>query len=147
MDHVAIMKKSWGLTEKILKGEKRVESRWYKTKRTPWNQIKKGDRVYFKDSGGPVSIKARTAKVVQLGNLTGQKKKQILHKYGKTDLGAAQIMSEMKEYVADKNYCILVFLEGIEKIRPFDINKKGFGNMAAWISIDDINKIKKTSRR
>ena len=32
MEHVAIMKKSWGLIEKILSEEKTAESHWYKTK-------------------------------------------------------------------------------------------------------------------
>lgn len=31
MEHVAIMRKSWGLTDKILSGQKKIESRWYKT--------------------------------------------------------------------------------------------------------------------
>ena len=48
MEHVAIMKKSWGLTEKILTGAKKIESRWYKNKHTPWNRIKSGEIVYFK---------------------------------------------------------------------------------------------------
>lgn len=33
MEHVAIMKKSWGLTRKILSGEKTIESRWYRFRR------------------------------------------------------------------------------------------------------------------
>ncbi len=41
MDHVAVMKKSWGLVPKILAGEKICESRWYKSKRPPWDIIKK----------------------------------------------------------------------------------------------------------
>ena len=54
MDHVAIMNKSWGLIPKILSGSKTIESRWYKTKRTPWDKIAKGDTVYFKNSGEQV---------------------------------------------------------------------------------------------
>ena len=69
VDHVAIMKKQWGLTEKVLTGEKTVESRWYKTKHTPWDKIKAGDSLYFKDSGEPVIVKAKVAKVLQFANL------------------------------------------------------------------------------
>jgi len=42
MDHVAIMKRSWGLIPKILSGEKTIESRWYKKRIPPWNRISKG---------------------------------------------------------------------------------------------------------
>lgn len=51
MHHVAIMKPSWKLIPKILSGEKTIESRWYQTRRAPWNGIAAGDVVYFKDSG------------------------------------------------------------------------------------------------
>lgn len=64
MDHVAIMKKSWGLTQKILSGQKKIESRWYKSKHSPWGKIEKGDIVYFKDSGEPISIKTGVEKVM-----------------------------------------------------------------------------------
>ncbi|MBU4370146.1 hypothetical protein KKG58_05355 [Patescibacteria group bacterium] len=37
------MKKSWNLTEKILAGEKKIESRWYKSKCSPWGKIKEND--------------------------------------------------------------------------------------------------------
>lgn len=143
MEHIAIMKKSWGLTEKILTGEKTVESRWYKSKYTPWGRIKSGDTIYFKDSSEPITIKARVIKVLQFDNLDSKKIGQILTKYGKADLGTNHIMPEIREYTHGKNYCILVFFNNVKKIGPFYINKTGFGSMSAWIIIDNINKIKK----
>lgn len=65
MQHVAIMKKSWGLIPKILSGEKRVES----------------------------------------------------------------------------NY-LLIFLKNQVKIKPFEIDKIGFGMMSAWITVKNIKQIK-----
>lgn len=56
MEHIAIMRKSWGLTSKILSREKKIESRWYNSKYPPWNRIKKGEIVWFKDSGEPVAF-------------------------------------------------------------------------------------------
>ena len=72
MDHVAIMKKSWKLTDKIISGKKIIESRWYKNKYTPWDKIKRGDMVYFKNSGEPVAIKALVTKVLQFSDSTLQ---------------------------------------------------------------------------
>ena len=143
MEHIAIMKKSWGLTEKILTGEKTIESRWYKSRYAPWDKIKPGDAVYFKDSGEPVSVRAGVVKVLQFDNLTAEKTEQILSEYGRADLGTNHIMSEIREYVSGKNYCILVFFNNVEKIEPFDIDKTGFGAMSAWITVDNINKLKK----
>jgi ASC-1-like (ASCH) protein len=142
MEHLAIMRKSWGLTDKILAGEKTVESRWYKFKRDPWDKIRPGDVMYFKDSGEPVTIKARVTRVLQFENLTSTKTKKILEKYGEPDLGIGEMIPEIEKYISNKNYCVLIFFEDVKRIRPFNIDKTGFGTMSAWISIDDINKIK-----
>ena len=85
MNHLAIMRKSWGLTQKILTGEKTIESRWYMAKYPPWGRIAPGDSIYFKDSGEPVSIMAGVERVVQFSNLTPEKVRSILKKYGKAD--------------------------------------------------------------
>ena len=73
MDHLAIMNASWNLIPKILSGEKSVESRWYKTKRAPWDKIKSGETIYFKNSGGLVIAKATVANVLQFEDLTKEK--------------------------------------------------------------------------
>ena len=143
MDHVAIMRKSWGLTEKILSGEKKIESRWYKNKSKPWDFIKTGDRVYFKDSGCPVSIKAEVRRVVQFRDLTPPRSESILDTYGKaTGISEADTPKYCRLF-KDKKYCILIFLKDPKKVKPFDINKKGFGAMAAWISVSDISLIRR----
>jgi len=142
MHHIAIMRKSWGLLPKILTGEKTVESRWYKNKYAPWDKIKQGDIVYFKDSGELVTIKAEVSKILQFENLTKQKTKEILDKYAQADLGVDKLTPEIKDYVADKNYCILIFFKNPKKIKPFNINKSGFGAMASWICVKNIAKIK-----
>lgn len=142
MHHVAIMKKEWGLTQKILSGQKKIESRWYQTKRTPWNNIKAGEKVYFKDSGNPVTIKAEVEKVIQYDQLTSEKVKGILEQYGDADGIEQERISYYYNLFKNKIYCMLIFLKNPQSIEPFHINKQGFGNMAAWITVEDIKKIK-----
>ncbi len=79
------MRKSWELTQKILSGQKKIESRWYSVKYKPWGRIKENDIVYFKDSGEPVRIKAEVSKVMQFADLSPKKVKEILEKYGDDD--------------------------------------------------------------
>lgn len=142
MDHVAIMKKSWGLTQKILSGQKKIESRWYKTKHSPWDKIEKDDSVYFKDSGEPVSIKAIVEKIVSFSDLTQQKVKKILNEYGEDDGIERNKIPIFFELFKDKKYCLLIFLKNPEKVEPFEINKAGFGMMSAWLTVDTIDKIR-----
>ena len=143
MEHVAIMKKSWGLTQKIMSGQKQIESRWYNAKYSPWDKIKAGEHVYFKDSGEPVTIKAEVERVVQFAGLTPEKVKEVLYEYGQDDGLGVDKIPEYFGLFRNKKYCILVFLMNPQKIEPFDIDKSGFGAMCAWISIDNIEKIKK----
>ena len=135
------MRKSWGLTKKILTREKNIESRWYQTRRTPWDKIKKGDAVYFKDSGEPVTIKAEIGKVLQFPNLTQEKVKEILKQYGKDDGIEKEKIKEFFERFKTKRYCILIFLKNPRSIKPFEINKKGFGAMSSWITVGALAEI------
>lgn len=117
MNHVAIMSKGWKW--------KQIESRWLINKSAPLGKVKPGDRVYFKDSGGPVRIRAEVEKVQEF-----------------TDLDkAAQIFGDAS-WKKDKKYCVLIWLKNPKKIEPFKINKAGFGSASAWLCVEDINKIR-----
>lgn len=142
MEHLAIMRKSWGLTEKILTGNKKIESRWYKMRRDPWDRIKAGDVVYFKNSGEPIKLKAEVERVLQFSNLTPERVGEILAEYGNDDGIDEERIAEFFELFKDKKYCILVFLRNPQRVESFEIDKKGFGNMVSWITIDRISDIK-----
>jgi len=143
MEHIAIMRKSWGLTKKILTGEKTIESRWYKNKYRPWDNIKAGESVYFKDSGDPITIKAEVKKVIQFSNLIPSKVKEVLENNAISDGLCIEDIPKFYNMFKDKKYCILVFLKNPEKVEPFNIDKKGFGMMSSWITIDNVKRIKK----
>lgn len=142
MDHVAIMKKSWQLLPKILSGEKTIESRWYKTKHIPWNQIQAGETVYFKNSGEPVTVQAKVKKVLQFENLNSDKVSDILDKYSEADGISPERITEFFNLFKAKKYCLLIFLKNPQSVKPFNINKKGFGAMSAWLTVLGIDKIK-----
>ncbi len=145
MHHIAIMNPKYFI-DKILSGEKKIETRWYLHKRTPWDRIKKDDTVFFKESSGMLRAKADVEKVLQFGkseNLFEKNNfnaKVILEKYG-SDI-FIENYNLFYEAIRNKNYAILVFLKNPIAIEPFQINKKGFGNACAWITIKNINKIK-----
>lgn len=142
MDHVAIMKKSWGLTEKILSHEKTIESRWLMVRRVPWGRVRAGDTIYFKNSGEPVTIKAGVIKVMQFAGLTPKKVMGILRKYGKADGIEPKARKKFRGMFKNKKFCVLVFLANPIKTKPFGIDKSGFGAMSAWITTDRIGSIK-----
>ncbi len=146
MEHIAIMRKSWGLTNKILTGQKTIESRWYKSKYPPWNRIKPGETIYFKDSGNPVTIRTEAARIVQYSSLTPKKVWDILNENGIADGIDIKDLPKFYEWCKNKKYCMLIFLRNPKKIKPFNIDKTGFGIISAWISIGNVNKINKNNQ-
>lgn len=142
MEHVAIMKKSWGLLPKIVSGKKTIESRWLMNQSGPWGKVREGEIIYFKDAGEPVTAKATVSHVLELDNLSPERVRDILEFYGEDD-GIAE--AELPHYEAqfrDKQYCVLIFLEDIQMIEPFHIDKQGFGAQTAWITVPSVQQIK-----
>lgn len=141
MDHVAIMDKKVGLIEAIVSGKKKIESRWYVNRIAPWGKVKKGERIFFKYSGKPVSAKAVVEKVVEIEGLNEKKFYEIVKEFG--DL----IMlndREYSEYYRKKNYVILIFLKNAEYLStPFNIDKSGYGSACAWICVEKIESLRK----
>jgi ASC-1-like (ASCH) protein len=143
MDHVAIMKKSWGLLPQILSGHKTIETRSYENRCAPWEKIKIGETVFFKNSGEPVTVQAEVEKIMQFENLTPSKIKTILKEYGRADGIEKEKIGEFFKLFKNKKYCLLIFLKNPTPVKPFDINKSGFGSMSAWLTTPNISKIKK----
>jgi ASC-1-like (ASCH) protein len=137
--HVAILAAKWKLLEKILDGRKTIESRWYVNRTNPWNNISSGDSVYFKETGKLIEVKAEVEKVLFFDKLNDDKVKEILEKYGKR----IRISILDSEFYSGKNYCILIFLKNVKRVKPFQIDKKGFGNAAAWLTMKNVENIKK----
>lgn len=142
MHHLAILKPSLHLLQKIISGEKTIESRWYVSRRAPWNKISAGDLVFFKNAGAPVTVTAEVDSVLQFSELNSEKISKILSEFGSRIGISAESISSFAQDVSEKKYCILVFLKNVQQIAPFEIDKSGFGAMSAWISVEDISGIK-----
>ncbi len=138
MEHLAILSKKLDILSKIISGEKTIESRWYKFKKSPYKSITPDEVIYFKESGSPVTAKAKAEKALFFDSLTPEKIQKILSEYQK------QICVDMSyfEEIKSKKFCSLIFLKDVEKIAPFKINKDKYGIMSAWISVNSIDDLK-----
>ncbi|VVB73938.1 Uncharacterised protein [uncultured archaeon] len=138
MQHVAIL--TGNFLDKILSGEKTIETRWYKSRRAPFRSVSSGDTIYLKQSGGPVIARCAVVKSLFFEDLDRDRIADLLRRYGKE----ACIGEEMTEALAGKRYCTLIWLGEVTRLdAPFDIDKTGFGNMCAWIRVEDVDRIKR----
>jgi hypothetical protein len=150
MHHVAILKKANIKKEDdalgdIVAGTKTIESRWYVNKVAPWDKLATADVLYLKQSGGPVVARAEIKKVLQYENLTSKIVENIIDTYGK-QIAPHTSKAEFLKWAHEntkKRFCILVFLQNVTKIEPFDIDKTGYGSACAWLITENIEKIKR----
>lgn len=142
MDHVAIMHRRSKFIDKILCGEKTIESRWYLSRKAPWGKVKKGDRVFFKLSGDKIIACAEVAKVEQHEFLSNQKAREIIRTYAQQIGFKKNKISKYYKAYANKKFCVLIFLKNPKRITPFKIDKSGFGLSSAWLCVENINQIK-----
>lgn len=149
MDHVAILRKARiskgdDLLGDILKGQKTIESRWYKHKIAPWDRIQFGDTIYFKESGQPVTARATVSRVLAYDQLDQGKIEKIIREYG-SQIAPHSTQKELDNWareLAGKNYCLLIFLNKVISLPPFRINKAGFGSAVAWLVTNNIDQLK-----
>src|SRR3989338_8802827 len=95
VDHIVFLKTKY--FKKIIDKEKTIESRWYKYKKPPFQQISVNDILYLKESGRSVSAKANVSKVLFFDNLNPKKIKQLLKKYGKNIGVEMSFFNEIKD--------------------------------------------------
>ena len=142
MDHVAIMKKSWGLIPKVLDRSKKIESRWSINRISPYDKVKTGDRVFFKNAGEFITAVAKVGRVEQFSNLDPSKVYALIKKYGGVDGINVASSDQTYQWAKNKRYCVLIYLKDSQKVKPFKINKASFGSAAAWLVVGNIQNVK-----
>lgn len=123
--HIAILSHK-SVLDKILSGEKTIESRFSRVKSVPFGQIAAGDLVYFKLSGGPVLGRATIGRVEEFDNLTPRQIDELAKHY-RTELALSEDFLARK---MESKYASLLFLEGVEATTPWNYKQDG---RSGWI--------------
>lgn len=122
--HLVILKKPY--LDAILSGRKRIESRFTKTRRAHFGRVLPGDKLFLKESSGPVSAAATAAAVKSFENLTPQRIAELKEQYNHLIVGS-------NDYWQSKMNCrfgFLVWLNDVERIEAVRICKKDW---RAWV--------------
>ena len=126
MKHLAIFKGDGA--EKILSGEKSIESRFSKRKDPPFGMISNGDLVYIKPSGKDIIGQFRVKKVIFFDGLNQQDLKGIKLKYGENIVGNEEYWKAHQE----AKYGTLIFIGDSSQFltSPIKIPKK---DLRGWV--------------
>ncbi len=122
--HLMILKGHY--VEAILQGDKKLESRFTKTRRSPFGKISSGDELYLKISSGVVCGIAEVKKVEEWDNLTPQSMKKLRSKYGSL-IGGDEEYWRAKE---QSRYGVLIWMKNVRGIAKRTIQKT---DRRAWV--------------
>ena len=126
--HLVILKQAY--LDLILDGQKKIESRFTRTKRPFFGQIKSGDVLFLKQSSGPVCAKAKVEKVLCFENLTPQQIQELKAKYNHLILG----FKDYWQSRGDCKYGVLVWIKNVKPIKPLWIQKRDW---RAWVVLTE----------
>lgn len=127
--HLAIFK--GGVGELILLGQKTIESRFSKSKLTPFQQISVGDLVYIKPSGKEIIGQFRVKKVIFIDGLTPADLLDIEKRYG------VELSVDKSYWVSKANsrYGTLIWVGQTQPFltSPLKFTKK---DLRGWVVLD-----------
>jgi len=126
--HLAILKKPY--LEAILDGSKTIESRFTMTRRAHFGRVLAGDKLFLKESSGPVRAVATASVVKNFENLTPQQIIEIKLQYNHHIRGS----DEYWRSKADCRFGFLVWLKDVEPIEPVRIRKRDW---RGWVVLTE----------
>ncbi len=111
MIHVAILQTPY--LDAILEGRKTIEMRLTRTNRVPFEAVEVGERVYFKQSGGPFRATAVVEHAMFRGDLKPADLARVRRDYNEW-IGADAAFWNSRR---DCRFCTLLWLRDIERVR------------------------------
>lgn len=128
--HVAIVTPS--VADRLVSGEKTIETRFSRTSRAPYGLVQPGDWIYFKVSGAQIVARARARRVRNLSELNHRLITTLKRKYGKP-IAADEGYWEAKQTA---RYGVLIWLGRVSRvIEPPEVPRQ-YGS--GWICLSDL---------
>ncbi len=123
--HVAVVDR--GTAGRLLRGFKRVESRFYCTRRVPFGRIRVGDTIHFKLSGGAIIGCAGVTRVRQFADLDRDAISRLRRRYNRAICAPARYWAHRRR----SRYGLLIWITRLcPPLRPVEVPRQ-YGN--GWV--------------
>lgn len=141
MDHVVYLDAKAKEYEKLIEGTKTTIIRGAAGRKMPYGRVNEGDILYFINNNGEGTVKAK-ANVIQVFNSEKMTKEESIELI---ENNSSKLNLSDKQYKrwAGKRYLVLIDIENIEALEPYEIDKSDYGNMDDWLPVEDIESVKK----
>lgn len=144
MDHVVYLDYKADEMEIILNKEKEMIIRGAAGRKLPYGRVNTGDVLYFINNNGEGDIKAK-AVVKSVLNSDKMTKEESINLVEENQNKLKLTKKQFKRW-AGKRYLVLIELEKVEEIKPFEIDKSDYGNMDDWLLVEEIDNVKRNIR-
>lgn len=141
MDHVVYLDAKANELECLLSGKKKMIIRGATGRKLPYGRVNINDNLYFINNNGKGEVLAiaQVKSVLNSERLTEQESINLVNKNQK------KLLLTDKQFTkwAGRRYIVLVEVENVKEIKPFQIDKSNYGNMDDWLLVEKIDNVLK----
>jgi hypothetical protein len=136
MDHVVYVNAKTKELEKLLEGKKTMIIRGAAGRKLPHGRVSKGDTLYFirNNAEGVVRARAIVCDVISSEKLSDDESRNLVN----DNQDKLQLEPSELQRWAGKRFLVLVNVEDVREVTPFQIDKSKFGNMDDWLPVGNI---------
>lgn len=140
MDHVVYLDAKAKELENLLNGSKAMIIRGAAGRKMPYGRVNKNDILYFliNNAEGLVKAKGIVSSVHNSDKMTKEDSIELVRK----NQSKLKLTDKQFQRWAGKRYLVLIEVDQIEEIDPFQIDKSAYGNMDDWLPVEKIDKVK-----
>jgi len=141
MDHVVYLDAKAKEMDKILSGNKKMIIRGATGRKLPYGKVNSGDALYFinNNSEGLVKALAKVKIVFNSEKMLPEESKNLIER----NQEKLKLTDKQLDRWIGKRYLVLIEIEDVTEVHPFEIDKSSYGNMDDWLIVEDIKKVKK----
>lgn len=141
MDHVVYLDAKANEYDKLIEGTKTMIIRGAAGRKMPYGRVNEGDILFFINNNGEGKVKAK-ANVKQVFNSEKMTKEESIELV-ENNSDKLNLTDKQYKRWAGKRYLVLIHVEDIEDLEPFEIDKSDYGNMDDWLPVENIESVKK----
>ena len=140
MDHVVYLDASAKELELLLSAKKTMIIRGATGRKLPYGRVNQNDVLYLinNNADGYVRAKVKVKSVLNSKKMTEEESAQLVDRYQ----DKLQLTRKQYERWAGKRYLVMIEISDVEKIEPFRIDRRDYGNMDDWLPVEKIEKVK-----
>lgn len=126
--HLAILSQPY--LDKILAGEKTIESRFSQNKVPPYQKISSGDILFLKETAGLVKAIVQVQGAEFVGPMNPGEAEVVIDQYSKE----LCIETDFRAVKKDSRYATLMYIGNMILVNPFQLDKS---DRRSWVILDD----------